>query len=439
MNQANLVETTPGKVAVLGGLRIPFARQNTAYTESSNIDMLTAALAGTVERFGLKGQRLGEVVAGAVLKHSRDANISREAALSCGLSPQTPAYDIQQACATSLQACVLVGNKIALGQIEVGIAAGVDSASDAPIALNDKLRRLILRLRRAKTTGERLSLLSGFRLSMLVPSIPSVNERRTGLSMGEHCELMVKEWHISREAQDQLAANSHANGLKAYERGFHVDLLVPFNNLERDNNLRADSTIEKLARLKPAFDKTSDLGTLTAGNSTPLTDGAASVLLSSEAWAKAHGHQPLAWLIDAESAAVDFFGPDPEGLLMAPTYAVARLLKRNGLTLQDFDFYEIHEAFAGQVLCTLAAWESADYCRDKLGEDHALGSIDRSKLNVNGGSVALGHPFAATGARIVVSAAKQLAEHRASTGQAGRTLISICAAGGLGVAAILEG
>jgi len=439
MNQANLVETTPGKVAVLGGLRIPFARQNTAYTESSNIDMLTAALAGTVERFGLKGQRLGEVVAGAVLKHSRDANISREAALSCGLSPQTPAYDIQQACATSLQACVLVGNKIALGQIEVGIAAGVDSASDAPIALNDKLRRLILRLRRAKTTGERLSLLSGFRLSMLVPSIPSVNERRTGLSMGEHCELMVKEWHISREAQDQLAANSHANGQKAYERGFHVDLLVPFNNLERDNNLRADSTIEKLARLKPAFDKTSDLGTLTAGNSTPLTDGAASVLLSSEAWAKAHGHQPLAWLIDAESAAVDFFGPDPEGLLMAPTYAVARLLKRNGLTLQDFDFYEIHEAFAGQVLCTLAAWESADYCRDKLGEDHALGSIDRSKLNVNGGSVALGHPFAATGARIVVSAAKQLAEHRASTGQAGRTLISICAAGGLGVAAILEG
>jgi len=439
MNQANLVETTPGKVAVLGGLRIPFARQNTAYTESSNIDMLTAALAGTVERFGLKGQRLGEVVAGAVLKHSRDANISREAALSCGLSPQTPAYDIQQACATSLQACVLVGNKIALGQIEVGIAAGVDSASDAPIALNDKLRRLILRLRRAKTTGERLSLLSGFRLSMLVPSIPSVNERRTGLSMGEHCELMVKEWHISREAQDQLAANSHANGQKAYERGFHVDLLVPFNNLERDNNLRADSTIEKLARLKPAFDKTSGLGTLTAGNSTPLTDGAASVLLSSEAWAKAHGHQPLAWLIDAESAAVDFFGPDPEGLLMAPTYAVARLLKRNGLTLQDFDFYEIHEAFAGQVLCTLAAWESADYCRDKLGADHALGSIDRSKLNVNGGSVALGHPFAATGARIVVSAAKQLAEHRASTGQAGRTLISICAAGGLGVAAILEG
>ena len=439
MNQANLVETTPGKVAVLGGLRIPFARQNTAYTESSNIDMLTAALAGTVERFGLKGQRLGEVVAGAVLKHSRDANISREAALSCGLSPQTPAYDIQQACATSLQACVLVGNKIALGQIEVGIAAGVDSASDAPIALNDKLRRLILRLRRAKTTGERLSLLSGFRLSMLVPSIPSVNERRTGLSMGEHCELMVKEWHISREAQDQLAANSHANGQKAYERGFHVDLLVPFNNLERDNNLRADSTIEKLARLKPAFDKTSGLGTLTAGNSTPLTDGAASVLLSSEAWAKAHGHQPLAWLIDAESAAVDFFGPDPEGLLMAPTYAVARLLKRNGLTLQDFDFYEIHEAFAGQVLCTLAAWESADYCRDKLGEDHALGSIDRSKLNVNGGSVALGHPFAATGARIVVSAAKQLAEHRASTGQAGRTLISICAAGGLGVAAMLEG
>jgi len=430
---------TAKRVAILGGARIPFARQNTAYAEASNIDMLTAALTGLVERFGLQGQRIGEVAAGAVLKHSRDANISREAALSCGLSPQTPAYDVQQACATSLEACLLVGNKIAMGQIEIGIAGGVDSASDAPIALNEKLRRLVLRLRRAKTTGEKLGLLAQLRPAMLSPSIPSVNERRTGMSMGEHCELMVKEWHISREAQDQLALASHLNAARAYERGFHADLLVPFNGLTRDNNLRADSTIEKLAKLKPAFDKTSGQGTLTAGNSTPLTDGAAAVLLASEEWASGRGLTPQAWLIDAEAGAVKFFGPDAEGLLMAPTYAVARLLKRNGLRLQDFDYYEIHEAFAGQVLCTLAAWESESYCRGKLGVDEPLGSIDRAKLNVNGSSLGLGHPFGATGARIVAGAAKQLTEHRQATGRSGRTLVSICAAGGLGVAAILEG
>jgi acetyl-CoA C-acetyltransferase len=435
----NLSMKSSKKVAILGGARIPFARHNTAYAEASNIDMLTAALTGVVERFGLQGQRLGEVAAGAVLKHSRDANLSREAALSCGLSPQTPAYDVQQACATSLESCILVGNKIALGQIDVGIAGGVDSASDAPIALNEKLRHIVLRLRRAKTTGEKIALLAQIRPSMLAPSIPSVNERRTGMSMGDHCELMVKEWQISREAQDQLTLASHINASKAYDRGFHTDLLVPFKGIARDNNLRADSTIEKLASLKPAFDKTSGKGTLTAGNSTPLTDGAAAVLLASEEWASSRSLQPQAWLVDSESAAVKFFGPDPEGLLMAPTYAVARLLKRNGLTLQDFDYYEIHEAFAGQVLCTLAAWESAAYCRDKLGEDKPLGAIDRAKLNVNGSSLGLGHPFGATGARIVAGAAKQLAEHRASTGKSGRTLISICAAGGLGVAAILEG
>ncbi|MDB5987800.1 MAG: acetyl-CoA C-acetyltransferase [Nevskia sp.] len=427
------------KVAILGGSRIPFARHNTQYTDASNIDMLTAAVKGVVDRFGLQGQRLGEVAGGAVLKHSRDANIAREATLSSGLAPQTPAYDVQQACATSLQTAVQVGNKIALGQIEVGIAGGVDSASDAPIAFNDKLRKLILRFNRSKTRSDRLALLAELRPSMFVPSVPNVNERRTGMSMGEHCELMVKQWHISRNAQDELALASHLNGAKAYERGFYADLIVPFRGLTRDNNLRADSSLEKLAKLKPAFDKTSGQGTLTAGNSTPLTDGAAAVLLASEAWAQAHGHMPQAWLIDAESAAVDFFGPDPEGLLMAPAYAVPRLLARNNLTLQDFDFYEIHEAFSGQVLCTLAAWENADYCRDKLGLAAPLGSIDRSRLNVNGGSVGLGHPFAATGARILASAAKQLAQHRAETGRAGRTLISLCAAGGLGVTAIIEG
>jgi len=427
------------RVAILGGKRIPFARQNTHYVTASNIDMLSAALGGVVEAYGLKGRRLGEVAGGAVLKHSRDHNIAREAALNSGLAPQTPAYDVQQACATSLEAAIAVGNKIAAGQIEVGIAGGVDSASDAPIAVSERFRSLLLRLNRARSTGERLGALAAFRPSMLAPSIPNVNERRTGLSMGEHCELMVKEWGITRQAQDELALASHKNASAAYERGFHPALIVPYKGLTRDNNLRADSSLEKLAKLSPAFDRTSGKGTLTAGNSTPLTDGAAAVLLSNDAWAQANGHEVQAWFVDAETAAVDYFGPDAEGLLMAPAHAVARLLARNGLALQDFDYYEIHEAFAGQVLCTLAAWESADYCKKRLGLDAPLGSIDRAKLNVNGSSVGMGHPFAATGARILAGAARQLAEHRKSTGRSGRMLISICAAGGLGATAILEG
>jgi len=430
---------TLNRVAILGGSRIPFARQNTAYADASNIEMLTAALRGVVERYGLQGQRLGNVVAGAVLKHSRDANLTREAALDSGLAPETPAFDVQEACATSIESSLVVANKIATGQIDSGIAGGVDSASDAPIAVGEKLRRLILQLNRAKTFGQRLGVLAKLRPGMLSPSIPNVNERRTGMSMGEHCEAMVKQWRIPQRAQDELALASHLNAARAYDEGFFADLIVPFRGLSRDNNLRADSTLEKLAKLKPAFDKRSGKGTLTAGNSTPLTDGASAVLLANEAWAAARGHAPQAWLVDGETAAVRFFGENPEGLLMAPAHAVPRLLARNGLTLQDFDYYEIHEAFSGQVLCTLAAWESADYCRDSLGLAAPLGAIDRAKLNVNGGSVGLGHPFAATGARIIASAAKQLAMHRAKTGRAGRTLVSVCAAGGLGATAILEG
>ncbi|WP_428312647.1 acetyl-CoA C-acetyltransferase [Hydrocarboniphaga sp.] len=426
------------RIAIVGGRRIPFARNNTAYVDSSNTDMLTAAVKAVVDAYGLKDQRIGEVAAGAVLKHSRDTNLAREAALSSGLSPRTPAYDVQQACATSLETAMLVGNKIAVGQIEVGIAGGVDSASDAPIALNEELRQIVLKSQRVKSSGDRLKLLAQLRPHMLAPSIPSITESRTGLSMGEHTELMVKQWGITREAQDELALASHLRAAAAYERGFLDDLLVPYKGLQRDNNLRADTTLEKLAKLKPAFDKTSGRGTLTAGNSTPLTDGASALLLSSEEWASANGLAPQAFLVDAEAAAVDYYGPRAEGLLMAPTYAVPRLLARNGLGLQDFDYYEIHEAFAGQVLCTLKAWEDAAYCRDMLGLPGVFGSIDRARLNVNGGSLGYGHPFAATGARIVAAAAKQLAAHRASSGKSGRTLISICAAGGLGVAAILE-
>jgi acetyl-CoA C-acetyltransferase len=420
------------KVAILGGTRIPFCRSNTAYATLSNKDMLTGAFSALVRRYKLQGERLGQVAAGAVLKHSRDFNLCRESVLSSGLAPETPACDLQMACGTGLEATLLIANKIALGQIEAGIAGGVDTTSDAPIGVSEGLRKILLEANRGKTAADRLKAFLKFRPKDLVPLIPGVAEPRTGLSMGESCELMVKEWKISREDQDRLAYESHTKAAKAYEEGFFDDLVVPFNGLERDNNLRADTTLEKLATLKPAFDKKSGQGTLTAGNSTPLTDGASAVLLASEEWAKRHNLPVLAYLVDGETAAVDFVGKK-EGLLMAPAYAVPRLLARNGLTLQDFDYYEIHEAFAGQVLCTLKAWESETFCRDRLGLDKPLGSIDRSKLNVKGSSLAVGHPFAATGGRIVPTLAKLLHQKGA-----GRGLISICAAGGQGVVAILE-
>jgi acetyl-CoA C-acetyltransferase len=420
------------RVAIIGGNRIPFMRSNTAYSYASNMDMLSATLQGLVKRFGLEGERLGEVSAGAVMKHSRDFNLAREATLNSGLALETPAYDIQQACGTGLEAAILVANKIALGQIDAGIAAGTDTASDAPIALNEKYRRMILDLNKAKTMGERLKTLLRFRPSFILPSLPANAEPRTGLSMGQHCELMVKQWNISREDQDQLTWNSHQNLLAAYNEGFFEDLISPFNGVERDGIMR-DTPMEKLAKLKPAFDR--ENGSLTAANSTTLTDGAASVLLASEEWAAKHNLPVMAYLSFSEVAAVDFYskGEHSEGLLMAPAYAVPRMLQRAGLSLQDFDFYELHEAFAAQALCTMKAWEDEDFCKNKLGLDKALGSIDRTKLNVKGSSVATGHPFAATGTRIIATLAKILEQK----GE-GRGLISICAAGGQGVTAIIE-
>ena len=396
------------------------------------MDMLSATLQGLVERFNLHGERLGEVAAGAVMKHSRDFNMAREATLNSGLSLETPAYDVQQACGTGLEAAILVANKIALGQIDAGIAAGTDTASDAPIALNEKFRRMMLDLNKAKTAGERLKILLRFRPSFIVPAIPQNAEPRTGLSMGQHCEIMAKHWQISREAQDELTWHSHQNLLAAYNEGFFDDLISPFNGVARDGIMR-DTPLEKLAKLKPAFDKQN--GTLTAANSTTLTDGAAAVLLASEEWAAARNLPVLAYLSFSEVAAVDFYsqGEQSEALLMAPAYAVPRMLKRAGISLQDFDFYEIHEAFAAQALCTLKAWEDADFCQNKLGLEQPLGSIDRSKLNVKGSSVATGHPFAATGPRIIATLAKILEQNGK-----GRGLISICAAGGQGVTAILE-
>ncbi len=423
----------PRRVAILGGARIPFARANSAYAEVSNQDMLMAVFRSLVEKFSLKGEKIGEVAAGAVIKHSRDWNLARESTLGSGLHPTTPAYDLQRACGTSLSAIVQLGYRVALGEIDCAIGGGADSTSDIPLSYGKGLQKIVLASARGRSFLERIKPWGNFRLKNLKPMPPSVGEPRTGMSMGQHCEEMAKEWKISRRAQDELALKSHLNAAAAWQAGFFKDLVTEFNGLKSDNNVRGDTSLEKLSKLKTSFDR-SEAGTLTAGNSSPLTDGAACVLLGSEEWARQRGIPILCFLSYSETAAVDFVGMagKKEGLLMAPAYAVPRMLERAGLKLQDFDIYEIHEAFAAQVLCTLKAWESEEYCRERLGRP-ALGSINLSKLNPKGSSVAIGHPFAATGARVVATLAKQLAERGS-----GRGLISICAAGGQGVTAILE-
>lgn len=424
----------PRRVAIIGGLRIPFARSNTAYVTLGNLEMLTATLKAMVDKYQLKGEKLGEVAAGAVIKHSRHWNLAREATLASGLDPRTPAYDVQRACGTSLSAVAQLAHRIALGEIESGIAGGTDSASDVPITYGEHFQRIVLESARGKNFADRIRPWLRLRPEHLKPAYSGATEPRTGLTMGEHCELMAKEWGIGRREQDELAYESHMKAAAAWKDGFYNDLVVPFEGLAVDNNVRPDTSLEKLGSLKPVFDR-SPSGTLTAGNSTPLTDGAAGVLLASEAWAKSRGLPIQAYFTQHAAAAVDFVGLSGprEGLLMAPTYAVPQMLDRAGLKLQDFDIYEIHEAFAAQVLCTFRAWESADYCRTKLGRQEPLGPIDRRKLNPKGSSIALGHPFAATGARIVGTLAKQLAARGS-----GRGLISICTAGGMGVVAILE-
>lgn len=421
------------KAVVVGGNRIPFARSNGAYAHASNQDMLTAAIDGLVARFGLQGERIGEVAGGAVLKHSKDFNLVRESVLGSQLSSDTPAFDVQMACATGLEAVASLSDKIKLGRIDSAIAGGTDTTSDAPIVVSEKLRQTLLELARAKTAGAKLKAVSRLRPKDLAPQAPGTGEPRTGMSMGEHQAITTHAWGVTREEQDELALTSHQRLAEAYESGFFDDLVTPFRGLTKDNNLRADSSMEKLAKLKAVYGRQfGEEATMTAGNSTPLTDGASAVLLASEEWAQAHDLPMLADVVDVEAAAVDFVHGE-EGLLMAPAYAVPRLLQRNGLTFEDFDFFEIHEAFAGTVHSTLKAWESPEFCREKLGLEAPLGSIDRAKLNVHGSSLAAGHPFAATGGRIVATLAKSL--HQKGSG---RGLISVCAAGGLGVAAILE-
>jgi acetyl-CoA C-acetyltransferase len=426
-----LVGANPRRVAIIGGVRIPFVRGNGAYAQVGNQEMLTAALRGVVERFGLQGQRLDDVAAGAVMKHSSQWNLTRESVLGSGLAAETPGLDLQRACGTSLEAAILLGNKIALGQIDCAIAGGVDTVSDPPVVYPKSFQQLLLRSYRGKSTGERIGPWFGLRLKNLRPVLPGIAEPRTGLSMGESTELMVKTWGITRAEQDQLALESHQKAAAAYAAGFYKDLVQEYLGVSQDNNIRSDTSLEKLSKLRPVFDS-SAAGTLTAGNSTPMTDGASAVLLASEAWAKERNLPVLAYLSYGKVAAVDFIDKK-EGLLMAPAYAVPRMLNDAHLTLQDFDYYEIHEAFAGQVLCTLKAWADPVFCREKLKLPEALGLVDRSKLNVKGGSLAIGHPFAATGTRIVATLAKILDESKAKRG-----LISVCTAGGMGVTAIVE-
>lgn len=417
------------RVAIIGGIRIPFCRSNTLYADLSNLDMMTAALNGLVDRYGLKGAHIDEVVGGAVVTHSRDWNLAREAVLNTKLATSTPGITMMQACGTSLQAAMGSAAKIATGQIECAIAAGSDTTSDPPIVFSKKFAHRLAELGQKKSTMDKLRVFKGMSPAELAPLPPQTSEPRTGLGMGQHCELMAKEWHIPREEQDQLAYESHKKAAEAYASGFMDRLIVPCAGVFRDNNVRADVSVEKLASLKTSFDKSAK-GTMTAGNSTPLTDGASTVLLASEEWAAKRGLPVKAYLTYSQTSANDFVAG--EGLLMAPTIAVSKMLERANLSLQDFDFYEIHEAFAAQVLATLKAWEDPEYCRTRLGRSQPMGSIDRAKLNVRGSSIAFGHPFAATGARIVASLAELLAEH------GGRGLISICTAGGMGVAAIME-
>ncbi len=420
----------PRRVAIVGGSRIPFCRAHTAYGEQSNQDMMTAVLKGLVDKYSLAGEKLGDVSLGAVIKHSRDWNLARECVLGSGLAPETPAFDLQRACGTSLEAAILIGNKIALGQIDAGIAAGTDTISDTPIVYPDEYQRLLIKSGTARSLGDSIKPWFGLRPRFFKPVFPGVIEPRTGLSMGQSMELTAKEWQLSRDDQDELAAQSHLRAAAAWQDGFYDDLVVPFSGADMDNNVRPDSSKEKLSKLKPAFDR-SGSGTLTAGNSTPLTDGAASVLLASEEWAATRGLPVLAYLRYGKVAAVDFVAK--EGLLMAPAYAVSEMLHDSQLGFEDFDFFEIHEAFAAQVLATLKAWEDPAFCRQRLGREEPLGAIDRSRMNVKGGSVAIGHPFAATGARIVASLSKILNENGG-----GRGLISVCTAGGMGVSAIIE-
>jgi len=424
------MDQTLRRVAVIGGVRIPFCRSNTLYADQSNLEMLTAVLNGLVDKYKLAGVHIDEAVGGAVVSHSRDWNLAREAVLGTKLAPTTPGITMQQACGTSLQAAMGIAAKIATGQVDSGIAMGSDTTSDAPIVFKEKFAHRLVQVQQSKTTFDRLKAFRGFSPGELAPQPPSVSEPRTGLSMGQHAELMAQEWKIGRAEQDQLAYESHKKSAEAYRSGYMDDLVLPFAGVFRDNNMREDISLEKIATLRTSFEK-SERGTLTAANSTPLTDGAACVLLASEEWATKRGLAVQAYLTQAQTSANNFV--EGEGLLMAPTIAVSRMLERAGLTLQDFDFYEIHEAFAAQVLATLEAWEDPAYCKKYLGRDQPLGSIDRSKLNVKGSSLAFGHPFAATGARILANLAKLLSEH------GGRGLISVCTAGGMGVAAILEG
>ncbi len=417
-------------VIVCGGQRTPFVKSMTAYSGVSTQDMMTATLQALVIKMKLEGKLLGDVAVGGVMIPPGNWNLGREIVLGTGLDPRTPGYNVQRACGTSLETINQIALKISSGQMQWGIGGGVDTNSDISVLFPRSFAQKIIALNQSKSTMDKIKSALGFSFKDFKPQFPAVMEPRTSKSMGQHCEMMVQEWKISREDQDQLSFESHQKGAAAVEAGFHNQMIFEFQGVKKDLILRKETTIEKLAKLKPVFD-TSGAGTLTAGNSTALTDGASAVLLASRKKAESEKLPMLAKFVDCEVAALDFV--HGEGLLIAPALAVSRLLERNNLKLQDFDYYEIHEAFAGQVLCTLKAWDDESYCKRVLGRNEKMGVIDRSKMNIKGGSLAIGHPFGATGGRIVANLAHILKEKGK-----GRGLISICTAGGMGIAAIME-
>ncbi|MFQ6023958.1 MAG: acetyl-CoA C-acyltransferase [Acidiferrobacterales bacterium] len=414
-------EGTPTRVAVIGGARTPFAKAGTVFKKYSALQLGVHAVNGLLEKQDLDPQSVDELVYGIVIADPRLPHFAREVNFSSRLPPSVRALTVTDNCITGTSAITAIYDSIVAGRAEVGIAGGVESMSNTALIFNESASRIFLEAAAAKSFGGRLTQFLKLRPWHFKPRAPAIAEPSTGLSMGEHTELMVKEWRVSREEQDEFAYRSHMKAHAATEDGRLKAEIHPLDGIDHDPLIRSDTTVEKLAKLPPAFDR-SPSGTITAGNSSPLTDGAASVLLMSEERARQDGRQPLAFI-----KAFQYVGIDPkDGLLMGPGIAVPRLLRKAGLTLAEIDIIEMHEAFAGQIACNLRAWEQG-------WKEPAIGKVDPEKVNPLGSSIAVGHPFAATGARIVTTLANEMKRRDARY-----ALISICGAGATASAMILE-
>jgi acetyl-CoA acetyltransferase family protein len=414
-------EYTKTRVAVIGGTRTPFAKAGTAFKRHSALDLAVHAVNGLMEKQELDPQAVDELVFGILLVDPRIPHLAREVVLASRLPAKVRALTITDNCITSLSGAALIADSILAGRAEVGIAGGVESLSNMPLLFNRRASRIFLDGASAKSLSQKMKLYLKLRPRDLTPKLPGIREPSTGLSMGEHCELMVKEWQIPRREQDQIAYRSHMNAHAATQDGRLRAEIHPLDGVDHDLLVRPATSIERLAKLAPVFDL-SPAGTITAGNSSPLTDGATSVLLMSEARARREGRQPLAFIKAFEIASID---PE-DGLLMGPGLAVPRVLRKAGLRLSDIDIVEMHEAFGGQIACNLRAWQQG-------WKEPAIGTVDLDKLNPLGSSIAVGHPFGATGARIITTLANEMKRRDARYG-----LISICGAGATAGAMILE-